>query len=295
MYHLVTGRPPFEGDTPSAVMHKHLKQPLFPPTTSTPRCRPASARSSTWRWPRSARSATLHRGHAGGPRLRAANEHPCTPSARWPSAAARPRPCPRTPARWEHPCRRCHQRGRRIAGDQSDPAESDPAASCCCGELSSRAIPMKLTTALPTQLKCPLESFIGTGIMGKPMAGHLLAGGRRCCRPHPHAGEARNDLLARGASGPTSPAEAARPCGSRLHLRHRYARCRAGCAWRARHPRRRLAGTDRDRSFHDLPHRHPLDMAETLAERGVKPARCPGQRRRHRRPQRHAVDHGRRR
>ena len=31
MYHLVTGRPPFDGDTPSAVMHKHLKSPLVPP------------------------------------------------------------------------------------------------------------------------------------------------------------------------------------------------------------------------------------------------------------------------
>jgi serine/threonine-protein kinase len=31
MYHLVTGAPPFDGDTPSAVMHKHLKQPLVPP------------------------------------------------------------------------------------------------------------------------------------------------------------------------------------------------------------------------------------------------------------------------
>lgn len=30
MYHLVTGRPPFEGETPSAVMHQHLKQPLIP-------------------------------------------------------------------------------------------------------------------------------------------------------------------------------------------------------------------------------------------------------------------------
>ncbi len=30
IYHMVTGRPPFEGDTPSAVMHKHLKQPLTP-------------------------------------------------------------------------------------------------------------------------------------------------------------------------------------------------------------------------------------------------------------------------
>src|SRR4051794_17348639 len=30
MYHLVTGQPPFDGETPSAVMHKHLKQPLTP-------------------------------------------------------------------------------------------------------------------------------------------------------------------------------------------------------------------------------------------------------------------------
>jgi serine/threonine-protein kinase len=30
LYHLVTGRPPFEGETPAAVMHKHLKQPLVP-------------------------------------------------------------------------------------------------------------------------------------------------------------------------------------------------------------------------------------------------------------------------
>ena len=30
LYHLVTGRAPFEGDSPSAVMHKHLKQPLIP-------------------------------------------------------------------------------------------------------------------------------------------------------------------------------------------------------------------------------------------------------------------------
>jgi len=28
---LVTGRPPFEGETPTAVMHKHLKQALVPP------------------------------------------------------------------------------------------------------------------------------------------------------------------------------------------------------------------------------------------------------------------------
>ncbi len=31
MYHLVTGRPPFEAETPTAVMHKHLRDPLTPP------------------------------------------------------------------------------------------------------------------------------------------------------------------------------------------------------------------------------------------------------------------------
>jgi serine/threonine protein kinase len=30
-YHMVTGRVPFEAPTPSAVMHKHLKDPLIPP------------------------------------------------------------------------------------------------------------------------------------------------------------------------------------------------------------------------------------------------------------------------
>jgi serine/threonine-protein kinase len=31
LYHLVTGRVPFDGPTPVAVMHKHLKEPLTPP------------------------------------------------------------------------------------------------------------------------------------------------------------------------------------------------------------------------------------------------------------------------
>jgi serine/threonine-protein kinase len=31
LYHMVTGRVPFEGPTPVAVMHKHLKEPLTPP------------------------------------------------------------------------------------------------------------------------------------------------------------------------------------------------------------------------------------------------------------------------
>ncbi len=36
LYHLLTGRPPFEGETPSAVMHRHLKDPLVPPDHLNP-------------------------------------------------------------------------------------------------------------------------------------------------------------------------------------------------------------------------------------------------------------------
>ncbi len=35
-YHMVTGRVPFEGQTPAAVMHKHLKEPLIPPDHLVP-------------------------------------------------------------------------------------------------------------------------------------------------------------------------------------------------------------------------------------------------------------------
>ena len=36
LYHMVTGRVPFDGPTPSAVMHKHLKTPLKPPDHVVP-------------------------------------------------------------------------------------------------------------------------------------------------------------------------------------------------------------------------------------------------------------------
>lgn len=36
LYHMVTGRVPFEAPTPSAVMHKHLKDPLTPPDHINP-------------------------------------------------------------------------------------------------------------------------------------------------------------------------------------------------------------------------------------------------------------------
>ena len=58
MYHLVTGRPPFEGDSPTAVMHKHLKSPLKPPdhinTALSAGCR---EKSSKYRWRKIAKSS----------------------------------------------------------------------------------------------------------------------------------------------------------------------------------------------------------------------------------------------
>jgi serine/threonine-protein kinase len=36
LYHMVTGRVPFEGKNPSSVMHKHLKEPLEPPDHINP-------------------------------------------------------------------------------------------------------------------------------------------------------------------------------------------------------------------------------------------------------------------
>jgi serine/threonine-protein kinase len=36
LYHMITGRVPFEGKNPSAVMHKHLKNPLAPPDHVNP-------------------------------------------------------------------------------------------------------------------------------------------------------------------------------------------------------------------------------------------------------------------
>jgi serine/threonine-protein kinase len=36
LYHMVTGKVPFEGSTPSQVMHKHLKAPIVPPDHLNP-------------------------------------------------------------------------------------------------------------------------------------------------------------------------------------------------------------------------------------------------------------------
>ena len=52
-------------------------------------------------------------------------------------------------------------------------------------------------------------AFVGTGIMGAPIAGHLLDAGYRVC-VHTRTKSKAKDLLARGATWADSPAEAAR-------------------------------------------------------------------------------------
>ena len=60
------------------------------------------------------------------------------------------------------------------------------------------------TSASPERL-----AFIGTGIMGAPMAGHLLAAGHKL-RVHTRTRSKAEDLLRRGANWADSPADAAR-------------------------------------------------------------------------------------
>jgi serine/threonine protein kinase len=36
LYHMITGRVPFDGNSPTAIMHKHLKEPLVPPDHLNP-------------------------------------------------------------------------------------------------------------------------------------------------------------------------------------------------------------------------------------------------------------------
>jgi serine/threonine-protein kinase len=40
LYRMITGRLPFEGSTPAAIMHKHLKEPVVPPDHVVPSLSP---------------------------------------------------------------------------------------------------------------------------------------------------------------------------------------------------------------------------------------------------------------
>ena len=46
LYELLTGRPPFTGESPVAIAWKQVNENPVPPSTLNPRCRPRSTRSS---------------------------------------------------------------------------------------------------------------------------------------------------------------------------------------------------------------------------------------------------------
>ncbi len=59
LYEMITGRPPFTGDTPVAIAYKHVQENPVPPAADRPRSCPRRSRPSpSRRWPRTRPTAT---------------------------------------------------------------------------------------------------------------------------------------------------------------------------------------------------------------------------------------------
>ena len=107
LYELLTGRPPFVGDSPVSVAYQHVREIPQPPSTFNPESAPRSTGSCCTPWPRTARTATrtppafradLLAAHSGRPVTR--RRH------RWRSPVPRrlpPRPRPRRDRRRSSP------------------------------------------------------------------------------------------------------------------------------------------------------------------------------------------------
>ena len=132
--------------------------------------------------------------------------------------------------------------------------------------------------------------FIGLGIMGRPMAKHLLDAGHQLTvwnRSRPGI----DDLVAAGAAEGASPADVAANERGRVHDGRRLAGRRGGGAGRAGHHRGGSLGL-----VHiDMSTISPAVTRAIAAEyaKGHRVAGRAGHRRRGRRDQRHALDHGR--
>ena len=92
-----------------------------------------------------------------------------------------------------------------IVFDRLDERSTRPACSNARAEQSeSRLEPFLMISVMAEQI-----GFIGLGVMGRPMAGHLLAAGHRLT-VHNRSRAAVDELVAAGAQAGTSPADVAR-------------------------------------------------------------------------------------
>ena len=133
--------------------------------------------------------------------------------------------------------------------------------------------------------------FIGLGVMGRPMAGHLIDAGHTLTlnRVKPASQDARRQGRHRRRH-----AEGGRRGGRRHHPDGpRHARRRGGALRRGRRRRGPLARQARHRHELDLAGRHQ-GVREADRGLGLRLPRRPGLRRRGRRQERRAHDHGRR-
>ena len=133
--------------------------------------------------------------------------------------------------------------------------------------------------------------FIGLGIMGRPMAGHLIAGGHKLFI-HGH-GTPPKELLDQGAVACPSARDVARERRHRHHHGARHAECGGRPIWPGRRRRGPFAGQDRRRHEQHLADRDQgLRQADQRAR--LRLSRRAGLRRRRRGQGGKPDDHGRR-
>ena len=99
--------------------------------------------------------------------------------------------------------------GRPRSLNHSQTADDDVRPSEQCYVCLQSALNQPLVVYLPKRLMSKKIAFIGLGIMGLPMAGHLLAAGHSVV-VHSRTKSRAVDILAKGATWADSPAAAAK-------------------------------------------------------------------------------------
>ena len=135
--------------------------------------------------------------------------------------------------------------------------------------------------------------FIGLGIMGRHMAGHILAGGYKLHIYNRSRGNA-GALIAKGAVWHDIAGRAGAGMRCRRHHRRLPGRCRAGLSRSRRAGGEGQARRRANRRHHLEPHARG-SYRQGRGGEGCHRARCAGVGRRRGRARRQARDHGRRR